>query len=179
MQSGQGASMPERYPAYVIGAWHTGAPTVGPQCSASGEWCFACTHTEGGPAEDDALGNLKGLVRIMIGEKKELATIVLAVEQLYNDTARDQVTYTTPGGTIINAPAWSKNSITAHLIFSIEFPELYHCVIVQCLQSISMQLNAKMLTPDGEVDEPTRKAFTDTLACLTKWNTGAAKKIKL
>ena len=179
MQSGQGASMPERYPAYVINAWHTGAPTVGPQCSASGEWCFACTHTEGGPADQDALGNIKGLVRLMIRDRKELRTIVLEVEKLYNDTTRDLGTYTTPGGTIINAPAWSKNSITAHLIFSTEFPELYHCVVVQCLQSISMQLNAKMLTADGEVDEPTRKAFLETTTALARWNAGASKKIKL
>lgn len=179
MQSGTGAVTPERFPAYVVNAWHTGAPTVGPQCSASGEWCFACTHCEGGPAESDGLGNIKGLVRIMIGERKELPTIVLAVEQLYNETVRAHTTYTTPAGFVVNAPAWSKNSITAHLIFSTEFPELYHCVIVQCLQSILMQLNAKMLTADGDVDEHTRKAFLETTTALAKWNAGAAKKIKL
>lgn len=179
MQSGQGAASPERYPAYVVNAWHTGAPTVGPQCSASGEWCFACTHSEGGPAEYDALGDIKGLVRIMIEQKKELPTIVAAVEQVYNETARDQITYSTPGGTEIRAPAWSKHSITAHLIFSTEFPELFHYVTVQCLQSILMQLNAKMLTADGEVDEHTRKAFLETTTALAKWNGCTTKKLKL
>ena len=179
MQNGQNLGTADRFPAYVVNAWHTGAPTVGPQCSASGEWCFACTHCEGGPAENDVLGNIKGLVRIMIEQRKELPTIVVAVEQVYNETARAQITYTTPGGAVIQAPAWSKNSITAHLIFSTEFPELYHCVIVQCLQSILMQLNAKMLTANGEVDEHTRKAFLETTTALARWNAGVTKKLKL
>jgi hypothetical protein len=115
----------------------------------------------------------------MIEQRKELPTIVVAVEQVYNETARAQITYTSPRGVVIQAPAWSKNSITAHLIFSTEFPELYHCVIVQCLQSILMQLNAKMLLPNGEVDEHTRKAFLETTTALARWNTGATKKLKL
>ena len=179
MQNGPGMATDERYPAYVINAWHTGAPTIGPQCSASGEWCFACTHCENGPRESDVLANIKSLVKIMIEQRKELPTIVLAVEQVYNETARENVTHVTPSGRVITAPPWSKNSITSHLIFSTEFPELYHNVIVQCLQSILMQLNARMLTSAGEVDEHTRKAFLETTNALARWNSGAPKKIKL
>lgn len=180
MQSGIGPDMAERYPAYVVGAWHNGAPTVGPQCSARGEWCFACTHMVGGPQETDVLANIKSLIRVMIAQRKELPTIVLAVEELYNDTGRPHTTFTTPSGITKVSPAWSKNSISAHIVFSTEFPELYHNVIVQCFQSMLMQLNAKMLTADGEVDEHTRKAFLETTAALAKWNaTTTAKKIKL
>lgn len=167
----------ERYPAYVHNTWHTGITTKGPQCSASGNWCFMCSCAAGG--ENNPLDNIKSMIRIMIDQHKELPTIVLAVEEVYNATARPQCSYKTDGGQLIEAPAWSKNSIATHLICSTEFPELHHNVVVQVYQSMLATLNNHMLTADGNLDDAKRKAYIETATALAKWNGGPPKRVKL
>lgn len=168
----------ERFPAYVHNAWHTGAKTYGPQCSASGEYCFACASAGGG--ENNPLDNIKSMVGIMIGQDKELPVIVLAVEEVYNETARPHNSYTTAGGELITAPAWSKNSISTHLIGSSEFPELFQAVIGQTYRTICSRINDTLLTAAGDVDEAKRKAWVETTLAFKKWNErSATKKVRL
>lgn len=168
----------ERFPAYVHNAWHTGARTYGPQCSASGEYCFACACAGGG--ENNPLDNIKSMVGIMIDQAKELPVIVLAVEQVYNETARPHNSYVTDGGDLIRAPAWSKNSISTHLLSSTEFPQLFQNVVGQTFRTIMSRLNDTLLTSTGEVDDAKRKAYIDTAMAFKKWDDrGAAKKVKL
>lgn len=157
--------------AYHVGAWHADGVEHGPQCSATGEFCFLCAFRETAD-ENDVCSDLKAMVRIMVGQKKELPVIVDSVHSYYEENLREEVTYKNAQGIVETSPAWSKHSIQTHLVFSTEFEGLFNNLVTQMHQSIIMHLNAKMLRPDNTVSEDTRKALVDTVASLQRWQRG-------
>jgi len=153
-------------PAYAVDAWLTGAPGAGPQCSAGGEFCFFCAFsetTDGGHVKD-----LKALVALMVGQRKELGVVVNAVQEAYRDNIRPDVVAKGPTGLMLQQPDWSKASISRHLIYSTEFPALFDAVVTQIHQSLIMKLNAAAVT-DGEVDMSVTDEIRKLSASLRKW----------
>jgi len=153
--------------AYSVEAWFSGEPTAGPQCSANGEYCFLCDHCE---QQGDPVGDLKGVVRKMVGQRKELPTIVNAVSVIYNDHIRGDVVAKGPTGAELVAPSWSRHSISCHLVYSTEFPELFEAVVTQMHQSVIMALNRELIAANGVVPEACDELRKMT-ASLKKWQT--------
>jgi hypothetical protein len=154
-------------PAYAVAAWHTGEAGAGPQCSASGEYCFLCqTHDTG--KEGDAVADLKAVVRTMVDQSKELPTIVDAAYDIYNEHIRCDATGVGPTGAPLVSPAWSRASIAAHLLYSTEFPGLFNNVVVQIHQSVIMKLNTEIIANDV-VAPAVAEEFRKTVASLKRW----------
>ena len=154
--------------AYHVGAWHADGVEHGPQCSATGEFCFLCAFRETAD-ENDVCSDLKSMIRIMVCQRKELPVIVDAVYAYYEENLRDEVSIRNAQGVVETKPEWSKHAIQTHLVFSTEFEGLFSNLVVQMHQSIIMALNAKMLRPNGTVAEDVRKAFSETVASLDRW----------
>lgn len=154
-------------PAYEIEAWFTGAKGVGPQCSSSSQFCFFCSFSEG-VDECGHVANLKALVRLMVAQKKELSVIVDTVQQAYNDQVKDEVEFQNPSGQMLCRPAWSKKSISTHLVYSTEFPEIFNSVVTHIHQSLIMQLNREAIS-DGKVDQKIAEELRKMVQSLKKW----------
>jgi len=151
-----------------------------PQCSASGEFCFLCAFEPDAVAESDAYTSLVELISDLVDAKREIPAIVRTVSAAYERTVRRTISYTHPDtNEIVPAPEWSHSSIRRHLLFSEQFPGLFHGVVTCMLHSIIIRYNARMI--DAETNEPIeekRRAFIDTLGALQKWDAGAAKEFK-
>jgi len=158
-----------RLSAYQVGAWHSDGDSHGPQCSANGEFCFLCAFRETGE-DDDICADTKAMIRIMVAQSKELPVIVEAVHSTYDNNIRADITHRLPGGAVVTAPEWTKTSIQTHLVFSTEFAGLFANVVTHIHQSLIMHLNARLVRPDGSVDDDNRKALIDTVTSLQKWN---------
>ena len=99
--------------------------------------CEFSEHNESGSIKD-----LKALIRLLVSQKKELPTIINTVQER---TAK------THNGTCAAKraqerswlPDWSRASISRHLVYSTEFPELFTNVVTQIYQSLIMKLNTK------------------------------------
>ena len=154
--------------AYHVGAWHADGVQHGPQCSATGEFCFLCAFRESG-GEGDACADMKAMIRIMVSQNKELPVIVDAIHSNYEANLRAEVSHRTASGVVVTSPPWSRHSIQTHLVYSTEFEGLFQNVVTHIHQSIIMSLNARMMRPNGSVIEDTRKALTDTVASLQRW----------
>ncbi len=153
--------------AYSVEAWFNGEPAAGPQCSSNGEYCFLCDHSE---QPGDPVGDLKAVVRKMVGQRKELPTIVNAVSAIYDEHIRSEVIAKGPTGAELVAPSWSKRSISCHLIYSTEFPELFEAVVTQMHQSVIMALNRELISANGIIPEACDELRKMT-ASLKKWQT--------
>lgn len=176
-------------PAYNVSAWN-GGNADGPQCSASGEFCYFCAHqdseqdTEFG-AEDDCLA-LRNMVRSLARQKKEFPHIITTVYNLYEKHIRGDVEFTHPvTGIKLSHPKWTKSSIQRHLMFSNEFPELFDDLVNQVFHSIIQRQQEHVMARDtSDVIEDRRKALMDTVKTYTAWRTaqhkirGAPKKPK-
>lgn len=154
-------------PAYAVEAWFNGEMGAGPQCSANGEFCFLCEFSEAGD-ECGHVADIKALVRLMVSQKKEMPVIVAAVQEAYNERVQAEVEVTAPNGKLIKQPNWSRSSISCHLLYSTEFPELFQSVVVQIHQSLIMQLN-KQAIANGEVDTSTTEELRKMVVSLKKW----------
>lgn len=162
-------------PAYDMSAWHTGDNT-GPQCSASGEFCFFCQFRDKGSEEiefgqKDDCGALKHMVRALARQKKEMPVIINTVSRMYQKNIRDKVNVVhSITGVRLKAPDWSKTSIQRHLTYSLEFPELFDGVVSQAFQSIIVnQQNALIDQASQHVIEDRRRAFMDTVKTYSNW----------
>ena len=159
--------MARKRPAYAVEAWFTGEKSAGPQCSAAGEYCFFCASHDSG-TDCDPVADLKAVVQKMAGQRKELSTIVNTIHAIYNEHIRPEVVGVGPTGTTMQAPLWSKKSISTHLIYSTEFPSLFKCVVTQIHQSIIMQLNNEVIV-NNAVMPAACEELRRMVASLKKW----------
>lgn len=96
-------------PAYLLEAWHSGGQaSFQPQCSAGGEFCFWCEFRENPSAAEDPCGELKAMARILIEGKKELAVIVSAVKDKYDEEIKSKVSH---------IPSPTPPTVPSHFIF--------------------------------------------------------------
>lgn len=154
-------------PAYAVEAWFTGEKGVGPQCSASDEFCFFCEFSE---AQDECghVAELKAMVRLLVEQKKELPTIVGAVQEVYRERIRNDVQVRGPTGRLLLKPDWTRASISRHLAYSTEFPTIFKRVVTQIHQSLIMKLNHECIA-GTEIDTEKLDELRKTVASLAKW----------
>ena len=73
----------------------------------SGEFCFLCAF-EADANGNDLYGSIVDLVEHMVSQKREIASIVRQVSNVYDTTVRDSVVYNHPDtGEEISQPHWS------------------------------------------------------------------------
>ena len=154
-------------PAYAVEAWFTGQKGVGPQCSANDEFCFFCEFSEG-QDECGHVAELKAMVRLLVEQKKELSTIVGAVQEVYRERIQDDVEVRGPTGRTLVHPEWSRSSISRHLAYSTEFPAIFKAVVTQIHQSIIMKLNQECIS-GTEIDTEKLDELRKTVASLARW----------
>ena len=115
-----------------------------PQCSQSGEFCFLCAF-EADANGNDLYGSVVDLVEHLVAQKREIASIVRQVSQVYDTTVRDSVVYNHPDtDEEIRQPHWSHSSIRRHLLFSTQFSGLFDQVVQHILHSLVVKHNATM-----------------------------------
>lgn len=144
----------------------------GPQCSANaGEFCFLCQYEADG--ESNCLySSIVDLVQHLASDKRELPFIVQQVQKVYNATVRDSVSFTHEDtGEVIERPAWSKASITRHLLWSTQFTDqIFDQTVRHMLHALVYRHNNTLVDAEtSEVIEDKRKALTDTLKALESW----------
>ena len=150
-------------PLYGIEA-HEG----GPQCSASNDCCFLCQF-EADPTvintPADLYGSLVEVINCMGEQNRELSYIVNRVYQNYEENIRVHVSYKHPETCmIISQPAWVKQSIRRHLLYSAQFRSLFHITIEQMYHSILAKQNAFMIdASSGQIDGQRLKEFNETV----------------
>jgi len=153
-------------PAYRLCG--TGA---GPQCGASGNFCFFCAFSESPAGSERGLvEDLKELVRQLNQEKKEVEVIAEAVCSAYNEMVRESVEWTRPDGTVVHKPEWTKLTIQKHLLFSTEFEDLFDNGVDQIFHSLIFRLNERAInTTDMSVDKDTHGMLMETIKQFRAW----------
>ncbi|MBN23102.1 MAG: hypothetical protein CL678_17585 [Bdellovibrionaceae bacterium] len=164
-------------PAYRLCG--TGA---GPQCAASGAFCFFCAFSESPAGSERGLvEDLKELVRQLNTERKEIEVIAEAVYHAYNDMVRDEVEWTAPNGKVYEKPEWTVATIQKHLLFSTEFEELFENGVDQIFHSLIYRLNDRAINAaDKSVDKETHGMLMDTIRNFRAWKKDrrqAARKV--
>lgn len=169
-------------PAYGI---DTATLADGPQCSASGEFCFLCAYEGDDGGEGDVWQSVTDLIHDLVAAKREVPAIVSAVVKAYDQAVRPTLRYTHPDtGAVVVSPAWSHASVRRHLLFSRAFPALLDGTVTCMLHSIIVAYNKGLIdSHTGEPVEDKRRAFVDTIGALAKWEKhaerGAAPRAKL
>ena len=151
---------------------------AGPQCSQNDEFCFFCAYADMGCSHGDIdlRATLVNLVQTLHREKKEILSIVHAVNKRYNEDVRPYTQSLSDATGPVESPEWTQESIKRHLLYSTEFPNLFPGVVTQIFQTILVQLNATMCNDEGDLIEEKRKAFLDTVKSFQQWSTGRAAK---
>lgn len=172
-------------PAYNPAAWRTNENS-GPQCSQSREFCYLCTHAPHPPGEEitdeegepipDYYTMVVNVIQTLASENgedgsRELAVIVNAVYNMYEDEVKDEVVYDHPiTGARLNKPEWSKESIQRHILYSGLCPELHDTLVDHIFHSIIDAQNRVLINVQTKaVIEDERKAFMDTMKHYTTW----------
>lgn len=146
-----------------------GTTTDAPQCSGSTDFCFLCEYSEGVAGDADVVGELKTLAKALASEGKEVPVIVAALQDAYNETARDLVEWTAPNGTVVERPEWTVASINRHILFSTEL-NVFGNAVDQILHSVIYTLNNTLVDiSTGLIIEEHRKALMDTIKTRAMW----------
>lgn len=151
---------------------------TGPSCSGSPDFCFLCEFT--GPTErvvgdTNFTEEIRQLVRHLADEKKELPTIVTAVGRAYDEGARKFVQWQAPTGETVDRPAWTRDAITRHLVYSTEF-SLFEEAIAHIYQSLIVQEQAVVINPAGGVYPEAKAGLLKTIDSYANWLTKASKR---
>lgn len=163
-------------PAYDLEPWTKRTSTKGPQCSASDDFCFFCSFTE--PDDDSSDGAaLWEVVRQLAEKKKELPKIVETVLSIYNKHLKHNVTYTPVSGEPQHAPEWKRESISRHLLFSSEFPELFDTTVESIYRSLIVNQNRAVIdAATGRIIPEARKELTDIIDCYARYRKSTSKE---
>lgn len=170
MDEGEDSLYVEGAPAYDVSGSQRG-----PSCSGHPDFCYFCAFQEASDAcedgEEDDCGALKGLVRSLAEQGKELPVIVNQVYALYDKHIRPNTTHTNPKtNKALSKPEWSRASIQRHLTFSTEFGCLFDRVVEQIFHGLITLQNAVVVEKNtGQVIEERRKSLIDTLSHFTRW----------
>jgi hypothetical protein len=102
-------------------------------------------------------------VEALINEEKELQTVVLAVQKLYNNVCRPHCK--DANGNV--GPEWSTEAITRHLLHTHE--AVFNRYTESILQHLVCKQAARIVDTDGHVAEDERKALLNTIDHLVRW----------
>jgi len=140
-----------------------------PQCSQSSDFCFLCEFSS--EIETDAVAQIKLIANELTADKKEVGVVSAAMVEAYDELARAHVSWTAPGGQVIEAPVWSRTSAARHLMFSIEF-QAFDNAVDQIFHTIIYKLNESAVERDtGNIIESSRRALLDTISKYSNWKT--------
>jgi hypothetical protein len=124
------------------------------QCSEAKEHCFLCSSVDP-DGVDGAAAGIRSFVAELTKQKKELPFIVNSVYDVYVHQKLGS--------------EWSKASIRRHLLFSVEFAELFANVVDQLFVSLIMRTQKRMVDEVGGIDESARKALLDSIGAFSAW----------
>lgn len=121
----------------------------------------------------DVVGELKTLAKALASEGKEVPVIVAALQDAYNETARDLVEWSAPNGTVVVRPEWTVASINRHILFSTEL-NVFGNAVDQILHSVIYTLNNTLVdNSTGMIVEEHRRALMDTIKTRAMWGSRA------
>lgn len=150
-------------------AYATSGPDVlvaeGMHCSMyPGDFCFFCAYEKNTDAqgnEADLYSALVDLVNHMSALKREPAAIATHVFTQYNSSVRAHID---------GQPAWSKASITRHIVYGGQFTAVFDTSVSAMFTALIARQNASLIdSATGLVIEENRKAFCDTVSAYAKW----------
>ena len=126
------------------------------------EFCYLCSYMDRKlPGADEM--TMRDHVELLVGEEKELQTIVSAVQKIYNSSCRNHCKDC--NGNV--GPEWTKASITRHLLHTHE--AVFNRYTESILQHLVCKQAARVVDVDGHVAEEERKALLNTIDHLVKW----------
>ena len=165
-------SVADPVPAPAYGGLCPRAGTrAGPQCSGSTDFCFLCEFADSSvTASRSLVAEVKALAKQLASERKELPVVVAAVAQAYNKGVRQFVEWHNPvTDKVVRAPAWTRDSIQRHLLYSSEFPlfdegvtQIFHALIV-AEQAVVMDGSS------GRVISGAKAELLRTIANYSRW----------
>jgi hypothetical protein len=158
-------------PAYSV----LGQGKIQPQCSGKdGQFCFFCAfepQMESDGSQTEHPESLRSFVHALIAQKAETATIIQKVHEAYNDSVRAGISWRDPAtGEMVDAPDWTLDSISAHLVHSSEFPLIFEDSIERvfhCL--ITSQNNTMMSETTGGAKTEVLDQFLKTVRALSQY----------
>lgn len=166
----------EAGPAYAIDTWNVGRR--GPQCSQQSEFCYFCAFRK--PDSDDTANDecssLWEVVDDLVAAGRELPDIINSIYRVYDKHVRPTTKYIDPQTDKEHVcPAWSKESIKRHLLFSNAYPQLFDGVVDQIFHSLIFnQQNNVMDVHNNLVIEDRRQALMDSIAKFARWRKDTA-----
>lgn len=160
----------ETAPAYG-GLCPRAGTRAGPQCSGSRDFCFLCEFSDAtATASKSLVGEVKALASQLAKEGKELPVVVSAVARAYNEGVRQFVEWENPvTKKKVRGPAWTRDAIQRHLMYSNEFPlfdegvnQIFHALIVA-------EQNVVMAKSSGRVIPEAKAELLKTIAAYSRW----------
>jgi hypothetical protein len=139
-----------------------------------------CAFEADKSSDTDEYRQICELIVDLVHQHRELPAIVRTVAGVYEKTVRPNIVYTHPDtGADVVSPCWGEASVRRHLLFSRQFPELFDDTVTSILHSLIVRYNAKIIDTETALPiEETRKALTDTLIALEKWERHAERPRK-
>lgn len=158
----------ETGPAYNLTPWSGRTSDRGPQCSATGDFCFFCAFTEPDDPDSDGAA-LWTVVRSLVERRKELPAVVSAVKDIYDSHLRDSTVFVSEG-VEQRRPVWTRDAISRHLLFSSEFPQLFDTSVEHIFRALIVQQNNSVLDRDtGSVIPEARRDLIDTIDAYARY----------
>lgn len=168
----------DRAPLYNLQPWNKSTSAKGPQCSESSDFCFFCSFCEPDNPENEGAA-LWDVVRELAESNKDLTVVVQTIYDIYRRFIRDTISWKKPSAdavTEVQSPEWTRASISRHLMFSNEFPQLFDGAIQNIFKSlIVLQNNSVIDTYTGEVSPEASRELLHTIDAYTKFRVGIDK----
>ena len=155
-------------PAYA----YDGKSRVGPGCSGSPDFCFLCefsVENEHNVGDTNFTREIRELAGQLASEGKELSTIVSAVYRAYEEGARPFVEWVNRAGATIKQPAWTRDSIARHILYSSEFP-IFRQTVDHIFHAIIVAEQSKVMDPvTNDVHPDRKKRLLSTISEYGNW----------
>lgn len=155
-------------PAYAF----DGKTRCGPGCAGSPDFCFLCEFScdnEHSVGDTNFTREIRELASQLATEGKDLAVVVSAVFNAYEEGARPFVEWKNKRGQVVKNPQWTRDSISRHLVYSNEFP-LFEQSITQIFHAIIVAEQSKVMDPvNGDVHQGRKKRLLQTIQSYGDW----------
>ena len=130
-------------------------------CSSSPDFCYLCAYM------DSACANsldLKGHIRMLLDEGKELPAIVTAVLDIYNNELRADC-YDSAGN---RAPEWKPESVSRHLLHTNR--DVFNSYTESVLQHLIVRQSEAIVSVENKrVNHEERRALLQSIDALARW----------
>lgn len=153
------------HPLYAVSSVSTDR-TENLSCSSNSSWCYFCEYA----GETGLCVDLRAHVHELARRGYEVPAIAKAVHKIYKRDLQPHCERVRPNGQVEQAPAWSIESITRHLVYGGEFDDVFQTSVVRnVFTHLIMRLQERVLTESGVVDESSRVALLHTIREQANW----------